>query len=570
MKADLIITNGRLYSVALDGTETRAEAIAVREGRIISIGKSSDMEELKAPGTKVINACGGSILPGLSDAHVHASFSASGLFAANLFGSDGETVDETIEIIKGRMTDYMEKHPDDAIVRGAGWNSAILNMGRIPTRFDLDELCPEKPMILESYCQHFNWINTKAMEMAGIDKNTATPRTAVIYRDENGTPTGVFGEFAGIHLVRDRLGSDFSAAEYRKTLEIYQHDLANRYGVTLIFDAYCSENGREAYKDMARNEALTMRVKGNYYADPSKDFSQFDDIIDRKKTGGDDINDLYGVDTVKFFMEGSGAGFYMTEPFEKAFLEETGLSEDLKHNAFWEDDVVKKGFHKLNMSGLQIHTHAMGDGAVRQALDGFEYSKQHGAGDVRNTIAHLMYVQPDDIIRMGANDVIGCVQPTWMTQEPISGPGCIAMMGRERYLNFYPYKRLIDAGCIISAGTDYPVTPPPDPFVSIEHAITRSMYKGCRYAGDGSYCDLKLGPEDNPEQDCVSLKDVIASLTIEAAYQCFLENITGSLEVGKSAEIIVLDKDIESVPVEEIHNINVVKTIFKGNVVYGE
>lgn len=570
MNADLIIVNGKLYSVDLAGVETRAEAIAVKDGKIISIGSRSDVEFYKGSETKIIDAAGGSILPGLSDAHVHASFTASGMFAANLFSCEGKTVDETIENIKRQMVIYMKEHPHEAIVRGTGWNSAILTMGRMPTRFDLDDICPDKPMILESYCQHFNWINTKAMETAGIDNNTPTPHTAVIYRDESGMPLGIFGEFAGIHLVRDRLGSDFSAEEYRKTLELYQNELANRYGVTLIFDAYCSENGRAAYKAMAEEGALTMRVKGNYYADPSKDSSQFDEMIARKKAGHDDINDLYSVNTVKFFMEGSGTGFYMTQPFEKEFLEATGLSEDLKYNAFWTDEMVKESFYKLNMNGFQIHTHAMGDGAVRQSIDGFAYAKRHGAGDVRNTIAHLMYVQPDDIIRMGENDIIGCVQPTWMTQEPISGPGCIAMMGMQRYLDFYPYKRLIEAGCVTSAGTDYPVTPPPDPFISIEHAITRSMHKGCRYDKDGLYHQLKLGPQDDPERDCVGLKEAIASLTIGTAYQCFLEDVTGSLEVGKSADLVLLDNDIESVPVEEIHDLNAVKTIFKGRIVYEE
>ena len=568
MSADLIITNGKLYSVDFNGYETRAEAIAVKNGEIIFIGSDSEVKAFNGSDTKMIDAHGGSILPGFSDAHVHASFSASGLFSANLFDSDGDNVNATIETIKARMREYIKKHPDDAIIRGAGWNSGILNSKRMPTRFDLDMVCKDKPIILESYCQHFIWVNTKAMELAGINEDTPTPHTAVIYRDAEGMPIGVFGEFAGIHLVRDRMKSDFSSEEYRKTLEIYQKELANKYGVTLIFDAYCSENGREAYKAMARDKALTIRVKGNYYADPSKDFSQFDDIVMRKKTGQDDINDLYSVDTVKFFMEGSGAGFYMTEPFEHDFLMETGLSENTKDNAFWADESIKDIFYKLNNNGLQIHVHAMGDGAVRQAIDGFEYSKQRGIGDVRNTIAHLMYVQEADIIRMGKNDIIGCVQPTWMTQEPISGPGLIRMVGKDRYLEFYPYKRLINAGCITSAGTDYPVTPPPNPFISIEHAMTRTMYKGCSYSGNGEYYNMKLGPEKEPERDCVSLKEAIASLTIWSAYQCFQENVTGSLELGKSAEIIVLDKDIENVSVGEIHDLKVVKTIFKGNVVY--
>lgn len=567
MSADLIIKNGNLYSVSMDGTVTRAEAIAVENGKISAIGKDEEIACLVGKKTQVIDANGGSILPGLSDSHVHATFSASAMYSANLFGCQSSEAQDNIKFCKAKMAEYIKEHPDKEIIRGCGWNSGIISE-KCPTRQDLDEICPDKPMILESFCQHFIWVNTKAIEMAGITKYTKTPRTAVVYREEDGYPSGVFGEFAGIAMIRDGLNSDFTVEQYKDTLRLYQKDLANKYGVTLIFDAYCTENGREAYKQLAKDGELTIRVKGNYYADPSKGPEQFDEMIARKSSKEDIIEDFYGVNTVKFFLEGSGAGFYNLEPFENDYCKMAGLPMNFRGNPFWSDEEIKEYFNKLNDAEFQIHCHAMGSASVRQAIDGYVNSRKNHTGNVRNVIAHLMQVEDSDIKRMGKNNIIACIQPTWMMQEPLTGPGMTLMFGKDRYLNSYPYKRFIDAGCITALGTDFPVTPPPNPFISIEHAVRRTMSKGCYLKAEEGYYNMVLGPEENPTQDCVDLKDAIHGLTIGTAYECFVEDITGTLEVGKSAEIVLLDKNIEEVPENELHKVSVKNTIFKGKIVY--
>ncbi len=567
MSADLIITNGRLYSVKMDGTEIRAEAVAVKDGMIEAVGTCQEIEKLRGENTEIIDAEGGSILPGLGDAHVHATFSASAMFSANLFGCPGTEAQMNIDFCKEKMAEYIKEHPDDEIIRGCGWNSAII-AEKAPTRHDLDELCSDRPMILESFCQHFVWVNTKAIEMAGITKDTPTPRTAVLLREEDGYPAGVFGEFAGIGMIRDGLKSDFTVDQYKDTLRIYQKDLANRYGVTMIFDAYCTENGREAYKQMARDGELTIRVNGCYYADPAGSPEQFDEIIARRDGGRDVVGDLYSSDTVKFFLEGSGAGFYNLEPFEKEYCEMTGMPEGFRGAPFWTDEEINEYFSRLNAAGLQLHCHAMGSASVRQAVDGYENSNKNGAGDVRNVIAHLMQIDDSDVRRMAENKVIACLQPTWMMQEPLTGPGMTFMFGRKRYLDSYPYKRFLDAGVVVSEGTDFPVTPPPDPFISIEHGMRRTISEACYLKVDDMYYHMPLGPDEDPTRECVTLKDALQGLTIGVAYQNFREDITGTLEVGKSADIVILDKDIEALPADKIHTVNVKKTIFKGRVVY--
>lgn len=568
MSVDCIIKNGRVYSVDMAGIVSRNEAIAIKDGIITAVGTNEDIGRLATTDTKIIDAEGCSVMPGFSDAHLHATFSASAMFSCNLFevvADETYSREKLIKEYQQKMKIYMENHKEDKIIRGTGWNIGYFGT-QLPTRHDLDEICPDKPMVLESFCQHHLWVNTKAIEMSEITKDTPTPRAGEVTREEDGYPAGIFSEFTALAMIKENLkGYDFSVEEYKETLRIYQREFANKYGVTLIFDAYCSENGREAYKELARNKELTIRVRGNYYADPALDEVQFDKMIDRKNK--DKVEDLYDVNTVKFFIEGSGVDFYLNEPMNEEFLKAAGFSPDYTGKSFWSDEEINRYFTKLNKAGFQTHSHAMGDRAVKQTINGCEYAANHGVKNMRNVIAHIMYAQEEDIDRMGKLNIMGCVQPTWMVQEPITTAGLKYMFGEDRYLDFYPYKRLIDAGCIVSVGTDFPVTPPPDTFVEIEHALRRSVTKGARFY-DEMYGNLILGPKNNPTRDCVELKDVIQGLTINSAYQNFVEDITGSIEVGKSAELVVLDRNLEETEPSDIYMTNVRYTLFKGNVVY--
>ena len=256
MSIDCIIKNGRVYSVDMAGMVSRNEAVAIKDGIITAVGNNEDIGKLATIDTKIIDAEGCSVMPGFSDAHLHASFSASAMFSCNLFEVVADETYNREKLIKEyqqKMKIYMENHKDDKIIRGTGWNIGYFGT-QLPTRHDLDEICPDKPMVLESFCQHHLWVNTKAIEMSGITKNTPTPRAGEITREENGYPAGIFSEFTALAMIKENLkGYDFSVEEYKETLRIYQREFANKYGVTLIFDAYCSENGREAYKELARN-----------------------------------------------------------------------------------------------------------------------------------------------------------------------------------------------------------------------------------------------------------------------------------------------------------------------------
>ena len=564
-KADLIIKNGKVYTVLADDSEKRGEAIAIAGGKIIAFGTDEEIAEYAGEQTEVVDAEGDTVLPGFCDAHLHASFSGSTLFSCDLFnlkenGEEGTVAEKCLRALKK----YIDENPDKAIIKGCGWDIFDFT-GNMPDKTMLDSVCPDKPVVLESYCQHHMWLNSKALEMAGISKSTPTPRDGIIYRDKEGNPTGILSEFSAMDIVKGNIaGYDYTVEEYKQILTLYQEKYAGPYGITLIFDALSSRNAKLAFEELAKEGKLTIRVRDNEYADPTKPVSQFEKFIEDK--GKHDVGDLYVKNTIKFFMEGTVPDVYFTKPYKPVALKILKKPRGYRGFPYWEKEELEEIMPMLVDAGFQLHTHAMGDGAVKHTIDAYEYAQKKTGRKTRNVIAHLMYVQPEDFVRMGENEIIACVQPTWMAMKLSDRKLMNMSLGKKRANEFYPYKRFLDAGVVVSAGTDFPVTPPPDPFIEMEHALTRKLCSAA--SGYNPKKNPVLAPKKNPGQDIVSMKDVIKSRTISGAYQSFAEDITGSIEVGKSADIIILDRNLASIPAEDIHNVKVRRTYFKGNLVY--
>lgn len=569
--SDTVIKNGKLYSVDINGNVTKAESVVINNGKIEAICTDDEIEKYIEEGkTLVIDANGGSILPGFCDAHIHATFSSSVMYSCNLFHVSKETNDDKEALInkyKNSIERYMQDNPDASIIRGTGWNMGHFgySIDKIPTRFDLDEISTDKPIVLESFCQHHLWVNSKALELAGINKDTVNPRNGNLWKDENGDPIGVLSEFAAMNILKYNLANyDYTVEQYKEVLKKYQHDYANKFGVTQIFDALCTDNARNAYKELAAEGELTIRVSANHYADPNYPKEYFDDIVSNK--GKDDIGDIFRINCVKFFMEGSGTDMYLGKPYETEYLKESNLPEDHTGTPYWTPEELNELFVKFNEADIQIHAHAMGDQATTYTLDALEYSFNKSGKRPRNTIAHLMYVKDSDFERMKRLKVIACVQPTWMGPMAHSYKWYIDLLGKKRAMERYPYKRFLDDKIVVSMGTDFPVIPSPDPFVEIQTAMTRKLPK--KSSGYEMYKDVVLGPKEDELQDAVTFKDAIQSLTVSGAYQNYFEEITGSIEVGKSAELVVLDRDIESIDIGDICESQVKYTLFKGSIVY--
>ena len=561
----IAIINADVYSVKLDKTLIRAEAVVTQDDKIIFVGSNEEAKAYIKEETRVIDAGGRTVLPGLCDAHVHASWSGSALFSCNLFGlaHNGEK-GSVIEKIQKKLKEYVDNNPGKAIIKGCGWDMFDF-MKAFPDKSMLDKICADKPVVLESYDQHHVWLNSKALAMAGITKETPQPRDGQIYKDKNGEPTGLLSEFSAIDLVRKGIPDyDYSVEEYKDILRRYQQEFAGPYGVTMIFDALSSDNAKKAYVELAKAGELTMRVRDNYYADPTKPESQFDDMIASK--GSSDVGEDYVQNCVKFFMESGVPDTYFCEPYKPLALKVMRRPKGYRGFAFWEAEELRRILPKLMKAGFQIHTHAMGDGSVKHTVDAYEYAFQTTGLDTRNVIAHVMLVKPEDFVRMGKNKILACVQPTWMAMMKADRKTLNMALGKKRVEQMYPYKRFLDQDIIVSAGTDFPVTPPPCPFIEMEHGLTRKVCAAAE--GYENSSRLILGPKGDPEQDIVQMQDIIQSRTINGAYQGFAEDITGSIEVGKSAELVLLDRNLPDTPLHEIHNTKVLVTIFKGQVVY--
>lgn len=568
--ADLILTNGKVYSFSMEGRRQRGEAVVIRDGKIADVCSNEQALSYAGSKTEIIDCKGNSILPGLCDAHCHPSSAASTFNTCQMFDITG-TSDETSHMVLNRYLDrlqeYVSTHDSDPIIRATGWNrsffSGACKDSKWPDRHDLDRICSDRPVVMESYCQHALWVNTKALKLAGISEKTPDPTSGEVLRDKDGYPTGLFFELEALNLIKDHLpGYDYSVEEYKETIKRYQREEANAYGVTLLCDCLYTENARIAYQELADTGKLTVRVRGVYHYSDCKDTGEIETI--RQRIESSKGNDTFDTKTIKIFLEGE---FAMLEPYEEAYNAAQGLPQGYGGELFYTDKEALNAIEQSIKTGLQVHIHAMGDKAVKQAVDCLEKAQEKTGMRNRNVIAHLMSVRDEDIRRMAENQIICNCQPRWMVNDSDTAEYYTSCFGHKRAMDVYPHKRLLDAGCTVAYGTDFPVTPPPDPFHEIQCAMTRSVFPE-DVSEFEVYHDTVLGPDENPKRDCVSLDDAIKSLTCNGAYQLFLEEKTGSVEAGKSADLVILDRNLEETPEDEIYLTSASITIFKGNIVY--
>lgn len=570
MGADLALLHGKVYSPLGNGRILRGEAVVVKDGRILKVCDDSEAMEYIEENTEIVDCEGNTVLPGLCDAHCHPNWAAGIFESCSLFdvvGKPEETAEEVTEKYLKAIEQYVAERRELEVIRGTGWNRAFFSGAcrniRWPTRHDLDKVCSDRPLVMESYCQHALWVNTRAIEMSGLSASIPSPKSGWFTREEDGYPAGVFFEMEAQSLIKDNLpGYDYSVEQYKNTLLRYQEEIASRFGITLINDCLHTENATIAYKELAEEGKLNMRVRGVHHFSDCSDLSMIDEI--KEKMGRYDVGDTFRIGTIKIFLEGD---FMTLEPYEDAAAREAGQPQGYRGTEFYDDDTARKAVAAAMETGMQIHIHAMGDRAVKQAVESIIYGQNKTGKKNRNVIAHLMLARDEDKTAMGKNGIIANCQPRWMIYDSDTDEYYQKLLGRERTLRCYPNKSFLDAGCVVAYGTDFPVTPPPNPFHGIQCAVTRQVFAAdereySRYRG------VVLGPEDDLRKECVSLEDAVRSSSWSGAYQMFLEEVTGSIEEGKSAELVVLDRDIERCPTDELHAIEVKMTSFKGKIVY--
>ncbi len=534
--ADLVLKNGYIYTV--DSLKTIAEAVAVREGKIIFVGKDADVEKFIGNSTKVIDLKKKLVLPGFIDSHCHPAYGAAHqLFDVMLNGL--KSVKEYQKAIK----DFADAHPNDKFIKGRGWVNTLFGKTG-PDKKIIDEVVKNIPVIISDDGGHAKWVNSKTLELAGITKDTKDPEGGIIERDpQTGEPTGTLRENAA-DLV-SHLFPDYTVEQLEEAILHYQQ-MAASFGITTSHDASVDVDGNDfnAYKNLEEKKKLAMHFCASLYVDPEKDLDQIKPMIkDREKCKGK----LFRINSAKIFIDGvvEGSTAYLKEPYKHL--------PDSYGEYLWKTDKLNEMCAGLDKNKFQIHVHSIGDAATAVTLDAFEYAaSQNGKRDSRNSITHLQLVDEKDIKRFKELGVVAIPQPYWFAKDDYYYKIQLPYLGRERADKEYPMKSFFDAGVVVASGSDYAVTIPCNPLNAIQIGITRSQL-------DVNDPDEVLWPEER-----VTLEQMIKSFTINGAYANFLEKETGSIEVGKSADMIVLDKNLFEIPVNEISKAKVMLTIYNG------
>ncbi|MFJ8106044.1 amidohydrolase [Streptomyces sp. NPDC096132] len=542
--ADLVLTGGPVHTV--DPARSRATAVAVHGGRITAVGHA-EVHALIGPGTEVVDLAGKLLLPGFQDAHVHPQGAGLELGLCHL----ADTVDPA-EYLR-RIRRYADEHPDAEWITGGGWSLEAFP-GGAPTAAALDAIVPDRPVFLPNRDHHGAWVNTRALERAGIDARTPDPADGRIERDAEGNPTGMLQEGA-VHLV-GRLVPDPTAEEQLAAL-LRAQAVLHSHGVTAwqdaIVGAYANmTDPAPSYRTARDRGLLTARVVGALWWDRERGAEQIPELVARREelSGG-----RFRAGAVKIMQDGIAENH--TAAMLDPYLTGCGCCASVTSGiSFVEPAELKKYVTELDALGFQVHFHALGDRAVREALDAVEAARTaNGHRDTRHQLAHLQVVHPDDVRRFRALGATANLQMLWAAHEPQMDELTLPFLGAERGARQYPFGDLLRAGATLAAGSDWPVSTP-DPLQAVHVAVNRVSPD----APEGT-------PEFLPGQR-LDLGTALAAYTAGSAHVNHLDALTGSITVGKAADLVVLDRDPFTGPPGEIAATRVLQTFVDGERVH--
>ena len=531
MSADLILTRGSILT--MDRACPRAEALAVSGERILAVGSSRDVEAAAGPDTCVVDLGGRSVLPGFIDSHVHFIQGGRALSSVQLrdVHSRGELAD--------RLKTHADGLPKGTWILEGNWDHQHFSEALLPTRAWIDGATPEHPVCVSRLDGHMVLCNSLALRLAHIDRHTLPMPGGEIVRDPStGEPTGILKDAAADHVLR--CVPPPSLPELRRMAEASLEAAACK-GVTSVHDV-SAEAGFEAYLELVREGRLTSRL--SMYAP----ITMLDAMLALKLRSG------LGSDRLRFvglkgFADGSlGSG---TAWFYDAYLGEPD-NRGLAHSDMLPAGIMQERILAATRSGLQVAIHAIGDQAITKILDIFETADRTSPpGERRFRIEHAQHVRPSDFARFARHGVIASVQPYHAIDD-----GCWAerMIGGERARLAFPYHTFLQAGVRLAFGSDWPVAPM-DPILGIHAAVTRRTLDGRHPEGW------------HPEQK-LPLMAAISASTLGGAWAEFAEDRKGSITPGKLADLVVLDRNLLTIPPEEIQATGVALTVCGGAIVF--
>ncbi|MFM1653621.1 amidohydrolase [Brevibacillus sp. B_LB10_24] len=526
--ADVILSSNAVFTGLTDQPEPAS--IAIAGNKIMAIGADEELKPYIGEHTKIYRFDDQLIMPGFHDFHLHIMQGAVALNSVDLFAARSEA--EAVEMIR----EFAESNPDNPWVIGFTWDAGYWEEPRLPTRHSLDRILPDRPAMMFHAEGHYAWVNAKALEIANITRHTENPAYGIIGKDDNGEPNGILYEKAMGAVV----GQAFEFSHAQKS-EIFAHFLAHAasLGVTAVHDLHAlkSIDALAVFKEFEDSGKLTARI--HLWPALNGDLERAKRLRDTYQS------DKLRVSGLKQFIDGviTARTAYMLEPY----ADQPGE----RGETTFPPETIKKWVVEADKEGFSIRFHAIGDGAIRLALDAYEEAqKVNGKRDARHSVEHVEVIHPNDIPRFKQLGVTVSMQPDHLA---MSERGVYTeRIGPEREKRVFLIHTLQKTGANLAFGTDFPIDKL-HPLLQIYRAVTRI---------DSS------GTEVWHPHERITLAEALRAYTSGPAYGSFREHELGTLEAGKLADLVVLERNLFEVPVEEIPDTKVRLTMVDGKVVY--